>query len=164
MPQPSYTAYKTPTRYPAMIHYLESQFCKLNLWFDWLVLMGVGHHQVQQIKDHVGVTRTRAERMVWNAFAAAFQADQNTPLFADVNRLMQSISPSEKPLFMAHTMIAVHIHRGLSIEEARLEFIRWLNEDPVHGIFGEYRLTRELTTVPLEGLPKISRPHNRRNP
>ena len=53
-------------------------------------------------------------RNVWYGMhLRAFQADQNTPLFADVHQMMQSIAPSEKPLFLAHTMIAVHIHRGL---------------------------------------------------
>lgn len=163
MAQSSYKAYKTPTRYPAMIHYLDAQFRHLDLWYDWLVLMALGQHQVRQIKEHVGITRTRAERMVWNAFAAAFQADQNTPLFADVHQMMQSIAPSEKPLFLAHTMIAVHIHRGLSEEDARQEFIQWLNADPVHGIFGEYRLTQDLSTIPLQGSLNENRQRNRPN-
>lgn len=160
----SNTSYQTPSRYPAMIHYLEERFRRLDLWFDWLVLMGVGHYQVQQIKDYVGVTRTRAERMVWNAFAAAFQGDHNAPLFSDVHRLMQTIKPEEKPLFLAHTMIAVHIHRGLSVADARQEFIRWLNEDPIHGIFGEYRLTQDLNTIPLQESLNVNRQRNGPNP
>lgn len=141
--------YQTPRRFPAMIQYLDDQFRQLNLWFDWMLLQSTGIFQVKRIQHHVGVTRTRAEKIIWNAFAAAFEADQNSPLFSEVHQLMQQVSPAEKPLFLAHTMIAVHIHRGMSVEEAKATFLKWLAEDPTHAIFGEFRLTPALTTVAL---------------
>ena len=149
MSQFVYETYETPHRFPEMIHYLDRHFSKLELWYDWMLFQSVGLYQVQRIRQNQGLTKSRAERIIWNAFAAAFQADQMSPLFSYLHRLIQNLSPSEKPLFIAHTMIAVQIHRGQSVDEARDGFLIWLQEDPSHAIFGDFRLTPHLTTEAL---------------
>ena len=140
--------YQTPSSHPEMIQYLDIKFRSLNLWLDWVVFQTTVPSYVPQIKSRVGVTRMRAESIVWSALLAAFEGDRQSPIFRNLNQFLSDMGDSERPIFVAHSMIAIDIHRGARPDEALQSFLKWLEEDPAHSIFGRYRLLSNLQTVP----------------
>ena len=141
------SAYQTPSSFPGMIQYLDTHLKSLHLWFDWIVFQTKVLSYVTQIKNRVGVTRDRAESIVWSALLAAFEGDRQSPIFRDLHQFLTDIEDAERPIFVAHSMIAIDIHRGAQPDDALQSFLNWLQEDPAHSIFGRYRLLSNLQTV-----------------
>ena len=132
----------------AMIKYIERNFLRTQLWFDWVVLKSMMLSCTSIVVDRTGVTARRAHHMIWNAFVATIEGDTRSPVMHEVQMVLHSIPCEQRPIFIGRTMIAADIHKGVSEKAAESKFQDWLKKDD-NDIFGDVRLLPNFTTEPI---------------
>jgi len=128
-----------------MIKYIERSLLGTSLWFDWVVLKSLMLSCTSIVVERTGVTARRAHHMIWNAFVAAVDGDDRSPVVHEVQMVLHSIPPDIRPIFIGRTMIAADIHKGSTVKVAESNFQEWLQRDG-NNIFGGYRLLSDFTT------------------
>ena len=141
-------AYTVSKSDPPMVKYIERTLLDTSLWLDWVVLKSLMLSFTPLVRERTGVTSRRAQLMIWNAFVAAVEGDVRSPVVHEIEKMVKSLTPENRPIFIARSQIAANIHKGQSRNDAEAEYLKWLSHDD-NNVFGEYRLQADFTTVSL---------------
>lgn len=146
--------YKTPKHELPAVKYWDRHFCKMDLWFDWVLFKGILESRLPDFQDEFEVGKREARELAWDAYCAASMGDDESPLMEPFMNLVQAIRDDEIPVFVAHTTIGADIHHGDSEYEAQKSFITWLNEDKLNPVFGNYALQVNFSVSKLPKKPR----------
>jgi len=141
-------AYTVSKSDPPMVKYIERTLLDTPLWLDWVVLKSLMMSFTVLVRERTGVTSRRAKLMIWNAFVAAIEGDVRSPVVQEIERMVKSLTPEDRPIFIARSQIAASIHKGQSRKIAEAEYLEWLAQDE-NNVFGDYRLQEDFTTVSI---------------
>jgi hypothetical protein len=141
-------AYTVSKSDPPMVKYIERTLLDTPLWLDWVVLKSLMMSFTVLVRERTGVTSRRAQLMIWNAFVAAIEGDARSPVVQEIERMVKSLTPEDRPIFIARSQIAASIHKGQSRKIAEAEYLEWLAQDE-NNVFGDYRLQEDFTTVSI---------------
>lgn len=141
-------AYTISKSDPPMVKYIERTLLDTPLWLDWVVLKSLMMSFTVLVRERTGVTSRRAKLMIWNAFVAAIEGDVRSPVVQEIEGMVKSLTPEDRPIFIARSQIAASIHKGQSRKIAEAEYLEWLAQDE-NNVFGDYRLQEDFTTVSI---------------
>lgn len=131
-----------------LVKYMEQTLLRTSLWCDWIVLKSLMLSYRASVVNRTEVTAKRAEQMIWNAFAAAVNGDERSPVYFEFITALGCIPANIKPIFIGRVHIAIRVHQGMTVQEAEHAFLTWLEIED-NDEFGEYRLLPDFSTVPI---------------
>lgn len=127
---------------PSYVQYWDTQFAKLDLWWNWLICKTVVDLQLPEVQHLFTCNKQKAYKLIWGAFiASTHDNDNDNPMIEAYTNLLQSIKPEELPLFMCHINIGSSMHDGCNEKEATAIYLAWLSEKPSNRIYGKYQIT-----------------------
>ena len=131
-----------------LIKYIEQTLLRTSVWCDWVVLKSLMLSYRTSVVNRTGVTSKRAEQMIWNAFVAAVNGDERSPVYFEFINALGCIPADVKPIFIGRVRIASRIHQGMTVQDAESSFLRWLELDG-NDEFEDYRLLPDFSTEPM---------------
>lgn len=139
--------YSTPRTAPKCVKYWDKVFKNKKYYFDWQVMRSVVEAKVPEIIDQLELPAKDARTVAWNAYCAAIEGDEESPIWDEYGDFLDVIEDPDMPEFVMRQVIGSDLHSGCTEKEAKRLFIEWLDEDPEHGDFGDYKITRALKVI-----------------
>ena len=145
-----YTKYKTPKDQPQSVKYWDKIYRKSDFWFSWVALKAVAESFLPDIMEECECDATEARRIVWSAYIAATEGDEESPMWDACGDLAMDLTDYGFALYTSHLTIGSNMHEGLSEKEAKRQYVEWLRESPKNPIYGKFKITESLEIVPLK--------------
>lgn len=145
----NYKPYKTPKNAPKCVKYWDKRFKSKPYSFDWQLMRSIVEAKIEEISKELKISIKKSRTVAWNAYCAAIEGDEENPLWEAYQDFLEVIEDEELPEFVMRQTIGSDLHAGHTERAAKTAFIEWLKEDPDNGIFGEYLLKLDLTTVKI---------------
>ena len=139
--------YKTSRTAPKCVKYWDKVFKNKGYYFDWQVMRTLVESKVTEIKQELEITSKEARVVAWNAYCAAAEGEDDSPLWKDYQEFSREVEGKDLPEFVYHVTVGMDIHGGWTEKQSKTAFIEWLKEDYDNGDFGEYRMTTQLKVV-----------------
>ncbi len=145
----TYKPYKISKKSPKCAKYWEKHFKFKSYYFDWQVMYSVVESKFEEISLELGISLKKSRKVAWNAYCAAIEGEEESPLWEDYCDFMDAITEQDLPGFVMLQTIGSDLHAGHTEKMAKAAFIEWLKEDPKNGVFGDYLLGTDLKTVKI---------------
>jgi len=140
--------YKTPRNAPKCVKYWDKVYKNKAYFFDWQLMKSVVESRLAEIMKAVEVPKSEARVLAWNAYCAAVEGDEDSPLWDAYQCFSEEVADKDVPEFVMYQTIGGDLNGGWTEKKSRKAFIEWLKEDLEHGDYGDFRMKADLTVVP----------------